>query len=207
MLDEELVESFQAILKRTGAKPQNLMLEITETSLMADVGSNRVMLERFIAMGLRLAVAVESGSGNIFGCGLPALQLARPVDTTHQRLQQLARILEVTAPEQRSTFGCKTIGRICGHRVVGYHDAFRRRGAALGAPAHGARHGAIVEVDQGLCIHGQAFRQRIGLDAGVTHAAGPEHNRDARMQLPDTLCTVCHEDIPAHRPHSSCLSR
>ncbi|WP_430754859.1 ABC transporter substrate-binding protein [Magnetovirga frankeli] len=56
MLDEELVESFQAILKRTGARPQNLVLEITETSLMADVGSNRVMLERFTDMGLRLAV-------------------------------------------------------------------------------------------------------------------------------------------------------
>lgn len=56
MSDNSLVESFQAILARTGARAENLVLEITETALMADVSTNREVLERFVDMGMRLAV-------------------------------------------------------------------------------------------------------------------------------------------------------
>lgn len=66
MSDNELVESFQAILTRTGADPRRLVLEITETSLMADVNANRAVLERFVAMGFRLAV-------DDFGTGFSSL--------------------------------------------------------------------------------------------------------------------------------------
>lgn len=66
MSDSELVESFQAILARTGSDPRHLVLEITETSLMADVSANRAVLERFVAMGLDLAI-------DDFGTGFSSL--------------------------------------------------------------------------------------------------------------------------------------
>ncbi len=56
MMDEQLVEHFQDILASTGADPRNLVLEITETSLMVDIGSARVILEQLVNMGMRLAV-------------------------------------------------------------------------------------------------------------------------------------------------------
>ncbi|WP_404414906.1 ABC transporter substrate-binding protein [Marinospirillum sp.] len=66
MIDEQLVESFEVILKRTGARANNLVLEITETALMADISNTRAVLERLVDMGLRLAV-------DDFGTGFSSL--------------------------------------------------------------------------------------------------------------------------------------
>lgn len=69
--DASLVEEFSAILQETGADPSRLLLEITETSLMADVETNLRILRRLADLGLRVAV-------DDFGTGYSSLaQLTR----------------------------------------------------------------------------------------------------------------------------------
>ncbi|TVQ67728.1 MAG: EAL domain-containing protein [Oceanospirillales bacterium] len=66
MSDVRLVEFFQNTLNETGANSANIVLEITETSLMADISSNKAILERFVDMGFHLAV-------DDFGTGFSSL--------------------------------------------------------------------------------------------------------------------------------------
>ncbi|MDO8933859.1 MAG: EAL domain-containing protein, partial [Rhodocyclaceae bacterium] len=69
--EETLAEDFAAILAETAADPSRLLLEITETSLMADVESNLRVLRRLADLGLRVAV-------DDFGTGYSSLaQLTR----------------------------------------------------------------------------------------------------------------------------------
>lgn len=73
--EENLAEQFLDILQASGADPQRLLLEITETALMADVETNLRVLRRLADLGLRVAV-------DDFGTGYSSLaQLSRmPVD-------------------------------------------------------------------------------------------------------------------------------
>ena len=69
--EASLVDNFAAILQETGADPTRLLLEITETSLMADVETNLRILRRLAELGLRVAV-------DDFGTGYSSLaQLTR----------------------------------------------------------------------------------------------------------------------------------
>ncbi len=69
--DESLADDFAAILHETGADPARLLLEITETSLMADIETNLRVLRRLADLGLRVAV-------DDFGTGYSSLaQLTR----------------------------------------------------------------------------------------------------------------------------------
>ncbi|MBF0329366.1 MAG: EAL domain-containing protein [Nitrospirae bacterium] len=69
--EETLVTEFANILKETGAKPENLIIEITETSLMADIHNNIKVLNRLAELGMRVAV-------DDFGTGYSSLlQLIR----------------------------------------------------------------------------------------------------------------------------------
>lgn len=66
-----LAEEFAAILTQTGAWPTQMLLEITETSLMADVEANLKVLRQLTELGLRIAV-------DDFGTGYSSLaQLSR----------------------------------------------------------------------------------------------------------------------------------
>jgi diguanylate cyclase (GGDEF)-like protein/PAS domain S-box-containing protein len=71
-LDEEsLAQDFAAILRETGADPTRMLIEITETSLMADVEKNLHVLQQLSELGLRVAV-------DDFGTGYSSLaQLTR----------------------------------------------------------------------------------------------------------------------------------
>jgi len=62
MADPLLVDKYAAILKETGADPRRLLLEITETSLMADPSFNREVVDRLAGLGMRIAVD-DFGSG------------------------------------------------------------------------------------------------------------------------------------------------
>ena len=69
--EETLADDFAATLRETGADPARLLLEITETSLMADVETNLRILRRLADLGLRVAV-------DDFGTGYSSLaQLTR----------------------------------------------------------------------------------------------------------------------------------
>ena len=71
-LDEDsLAQDFARILRETGADPTRMLIEITETSLMADVETNLHVLRQLAELGLRVAV-------DDFGTGYSSLaQLTR----------------------------------------------------------------------------------------------------------------------------------
>ncbi len=69
--EKALADEFSAILSETGADPTQLLLEITETSLMADIDTNLRVLRSLEKLGLRIAV-------DDFGTGYSSLaQLTR----------------------------------------------------------------------------------------------------------------------------------
>ena len=69
--DEALVEEFRRMLAETGADPERILLELTETSLMSDVIFNLSVLNQLAGLGLRVAV-------DDFGTGYSSLaQLLR----------------------------------------------------------------------------------------------------------------------------------
>lgn len=73
--ETSLADEFAAVLREMGADAQRILLEVTETSLMADVEANLRILRRLADLGLRVAV-------DDFGTGYSSLaQLTRlPVD-------------------------------------------------------------------------------------------------------------------------------
>ncbi len=69
--EPNLAEEFAAILRETGADPSRILVEITETSLMADVETNLRVLRQLASLGLSVAV-------DDFGTGYSSLaQLTR----------------------------------------------------------------------------------------------------------------------------------
>ncbi|MBF0229933.1 MAG: EAL domain-containing protein [Desulfamplus sp.] len=69
--EEGIVAEFTDILNETGAKPENIVIEITETSLMTDVNKNIKVLNELASLGIRIAV-------DDFGTGYSSLlQLLR----------------------------------------------------------------------------------------------------------------------------------
>jgi diguanylate cyclase len=75
LVDEELPERVQALLKTTGLAPSRIELEITESVIMADPARVRAVVERLKGIGVRLAV-------DDFGTGYSSLGYLKslPVD-------------------------------------------------------------------------------------------------------------------------------
>ena len=56
LVDEGLVEEFASVLARTGVNPNNVILEITESAIMADAEAMTARLHELKSLGVRLAI-------------------------------------------------------------------------------------------------------------------------------------------------------
>ena len=110
----------------------------------------------------RAAPAPGAADGNaIVGDGGGGRRLARlAVGAPRHRLQQLAGVLEIAAPQQRGARARQTKRRIGGHAVVGDDHLRGRRQAALRAPA-----GAPL-----LARLGPAYQRVHAADLGLARA-------------------------------------
>ena len=110
--DEALVDVFAAALHETGADPARLLLEITETALMADIDKNLRILHRLADLGLRLAI-------DDFGTGYSSLaQLTRmPVNVLKIDKAFIDNIDR--DPESRAVIrAVVSLGRVLGLQLV-----------------------------------------------------------------------------------------
>ena len=110
--EASLADDFAATLRETGADPARLVLEITETSLMADVEKNILLLHRLVNLGLRVAV-------DDFGTGYSSLaQLTRmPVDILKIDKAFVDNVDK--SPESRAVIRAVTgLGRSLGLKLV-----------------------------------------------------------------------------------------
>ena len=71
-----------------------------------------------------------------------------------QCVQQLARVVEVAAPQQRGAFAGMVIGGVGRHAIVGDDDLLVRRRAAFRTPACRTGGAGFVPVQDGMCVHG-----------------------------------------------------
>ena len=110
--EANLLEEFSAILQETGADPSHILIEITETSLMADVESNLKVLRELANLGLRVAV-------DDFGTGYSSLaQLLRmPVSVLKIDKAFVDRI-EHHADSRKVINAIIGLGHSLGHKLV-----------------------------------------------------------------------------------------
>lgn len=185
--ESSLVEDFAAILAETGADPTRLLLEITETSLMADVESNLRILRRLADLGLRVAV-------DDFGTGYSSLaQLTRlPVNVLKidrafvdglEKSEESRTIIRAvigigrslglklvaegveTGTQQRElcTYGCDMIQGYYFHRPLEekvFAETFEHESGRLGVDV-GAPLYFLLYVSRGLEKLDQAAQQKI----------------------------------------------
>ncbi|MCY1301610.1 hypothetical protein D9M68_739680 [compost metagenome] len=123
--------------------------------------------QRAGALRLRQPVQVEGLGG---GAGRALGLLARPAGLLRLALgapchgvEQLARVLEVAAPQQGSALAGEPVGGVGAGGVVGDHHAARRRVAGLGAPGGAALGAVLGPVDAGQFAGGFAH--------GLAHSA------------------------------------
>lgn len=110
--EASLAEDFAATMRDTGADPTRLVLEITETALMADVEKSLLVLRRLADLGLRIAV-------DDFGTGYSSLaQLTRmPVDILKIDKAFVDNVDK--SPESRAVIRAVTgLGRSLGLKLV-----------------------------------------------------------------------------------------
>ena len=110
--EASLADDFAATMRDTGADPTRLVLEITETALMADVEKSLLVLRRLADLGLRIAV-------DDFGTGYSSLaQLTRmPVDILKIDKAFVDNVDK--SPESRAVIRAVTgLGRSLGLKLV-----------------------------------------------------------------------------------------
>ncbi|MCI5145949.1 MAG: EAL domain-containing protein, partial [Candidatus Electrothrix sp. AR3] len=80
--DKNLVDKFRSIIEKHGVLPQQIILEITETSLMADVELNLKILRQLSTLGLKVAV-------DDFGTGYSSLSQLLRLPVNHLKIDRL----------------------------------------------------------------------------------------------------------------------
>ncbi len=129
---------------------------------VAGVERQQQHAQRARALRLRQPVLVER-LGHVGRRLGRALGLA--VGAAGHGLEQLARVLEVAAPEQGHAFAGQPERRVGGRLVIGNHHALWRRQAGLGAPQRAALGAVFGPVDGG---EGGGVRH-IYIEGGARH--------------------------------------
>jgi diguanylate cyclase (GGDEF)-like protein len=174
--DVGLADEVRAILARTGLDAGRLMLELTETALMADTERALVQLQALKAMGIRLAV-------DDFGTGYSSLRYLQqfPVDVLKIDRSFVDRVdrSESDAALVRTIIA---LGEQLGLRLVAEgieREAQWRRVQALGCTAgqgyHFARPLPLPELQQWV----QRSTAATGSDSGTGRAQPESHGRAA----------------------------
>lgn len=90
--------------------------------------------------------------------------LFRPrFDASSHRLQQLACVLEIAAPENGRAFASQPIRRVGGHLVIADHHALGRRDSAFRVPERRTVLAFFLPFDVGRC--GAGARRSFGMHA------------------------------------------
>jgi diguanylate cyclase (GGDEF)-like protein len=112
LLDLELPDHIAGLLARTGVRPGQLELEITETTILADPFRVRQVLDRLNEMGLRLAI-------DDFGTGYSSLAYLRRLPVQTIKIDR-SFVLGMTADANDATIVRSTIdlGRNLGLDIV-----------------------------------------------------------------------------------------
>jgi diguanylate cyclase len=143
----DLVSTFGDILRRTGADPASICLEITETALMEDVAASTAVLNALKALGLTLAL-------DDFGTGYSSLRALQhfPVDVVKidrsfvgpiERDPQEAAIVAAVISLSHA-LGLRTVAE--GIETIAQVDRLRGLGCDLAQGFHFARPGPPEDV-------------------------------------------------------------
>jgi len=112
LTEPQVVDELLEIVAATGTDPHRLLLEITETSLMADVNASRAILERLSAVGMKIAV-------DDFGTGYSSLaQLLRLQVHTLKIDREFIDGLDRSSEKQVLVAAICRLGKALGLRLV-----------------------------------------------------------------------------------------
>jgi EAL domain-containing protein (putative c-di-GMP-specific phosphodiesterase class I) len=112
LADPDLVSDVVAALAESGLRPEQLQLEVTETTLMHDIEQATAVLQSLTS--LRVRVAIDD-----FGIGLSSLSHIRqlPIDTIKIGKPIIDTILE-SKPDAAFVHGIVELGHVLGLEVV-----------------------------------------------------------------------------------------
>jgi len=177
-----LVEDFAALLHETGADPTRLLLEITETSLMADVEANLHVLRRLADLGLRVAV-------DDFGTGYSSLaQLSRLPVNVLKIDRAFVEGIEKNAESRTIIRAVIGLGRALGLKLVAEgveNNAQRRELRALGC-----------DYIQGYLFH-RPLEQAAFIETFTRAAQSTRHEKLAPLYMLIYVSQATHAMSPA----------
>ena len=108
----QLIDDFMAVLSETGACPNDLVIEVTETALMSDTESNLRTLRHLAGIGMRIAV-------DDFGTGYSSLaQLLRLPVSVLKIDRALIEGIDSRRESRIVTAAVIRMGQTLGHRLV-----------------------------------------------------------------------------------------